>query len=482
MNKKLLLALPLTTLLALTGCSSSKSSNTDKVTIKYVNAYGKDYQPTIEKYISKFQELHPDITVENVVISGNYDTIHTQTISDIAASTGEYGDLVICYPDHVVDYMNYGVAVQLDDLMDDEEIGWTAAEKADMVQGFLEEGQKYPVEGTWSVPYSKSTEALYYNADVLIGLDLSAINPELNGGNAVTEDYLNNLTWEEFFNVLCPALATYNESTPIIIDGGEDSLTGICGYDSTANLFINLCEQYGYGYTSVDLQTGKGSIDFNNDEVKALMKTFNEAAKKNYLVPSTRKSNNSYCSSYFVDQNLLFNIGSTAGVGHEVSKNFDVNVTSIPGAKDGNKHVISQGPSLCLLAHPEDGKEMKNARIRAAWQFYDFLTSADNSAIWATTVGYLPVRTSSLETETYMDYASTTGKTARSLELLTAKNAQYSTAASNNVFTSPVFKGSSTARTQVGAVMSSVLNDDDLTDAELDKLFSDAVNAILLDM
>ena len=209
------------------------------------------------------------------------------------------------------------------------------------------------------------------------------------------------------------------------------------------------------------------------------MKKFNEASQKNYLVPSSRISNNSYCSSYFVAQNLLFNIGSTAGVGHEQSDNFDVNVTSIPGAQGGNKHVISQGPSLCLLSHPEDGKEMRTARIRAAWQFYDFITSPENSANWALTVGYLPVRLSSLETEKYLDYADPTGKTSRSLELLNAKNAQYSTQASNNVFTSPVFKGSSTARSQVGALMSAVMNN---ANPNYDALFESAVNEIKKDM
>ena len=492
MNKKLLKFLPLLGVLALSACGPAPSSGGGgkeaidvEVTIKYVNSYGKNYQAQIDKMLEKFHEEHPKITVQEVKIGG-YDQIHTQTVSDISAGNGEYGDLVICYPDHVVDYINYGVAVKLDDYIDDPNIGWTADEKADMIQGFLEEGKKYPVAGTYSLPYSKSTEALWYNADVVIGLNLSSVDPTINNGQPLTAEYIDNLTWEEFLDKLCPAIEAYNNALPadekIIIDGGEGSLTGICGYDSTANLFINLCEQYGYGYSHSDLQTGKGVLDFDNANVKALMKKFSDAAKKNYIVPSTRIANNNYCSSYFTAQNLLFNIGSTAGVGHEHSDNFITNVTNIPGAAGGNKHVISQGPSLCLLSHPEDGKEMKEARIQAAWELYKFLSDTKNSASWALTVGYLPVRTSSLETEAYMDYASTAGKTPTDLEALQAKNAQYSTAASNNVFTSDVFKGSSTARTQVGALMSHVLNNFDMTDAEIDQLFTTTVNNIKLDM
>ena len=486
MKKNLVALAALTSLMSLVGCGGSKQSET-KVTIRYVNSWGQKYQPKVDKLMEDFMAANPNITVEKVVLGG-YDGIHTQTVSDIDAANGEYGDLVICYPDHVVDYINYGVAVDLDDLMNDSKIGWTQAEKEDVIQAFLKEGQNFPIPGTYCLPYCKSTEALYYNKDVIIGLDLSSVNPNLNGGNKINKDYIDNLTWEEFFDVLCPAIDAYNNALPadekIIIPAEAGGLSGICGYDSEANLFINLCEQYGYGYTSVNSQSGKASLDFNNDNVVSLLKKFNDAGKKNYLVPSSRKENNSYCSAFFTEQHFLFNIGSTAGVTHEVSSEFDVDVAPIPGAREGNKHVISQGPSLCILAHPEDGKAVKQARIEAAWKFYKFLTNTKNSAVWATTVGYLPVRTSSLSEEVYIEYADATGKPARSEELLVAKNAQYSTVASSNVFTSPVFKGSSMARTVVGSVMANVLNHTSglYTDAEIKALLNDAVNTIKIYM
>ena len=486
MKKKVLMLVGVAALLALTGCESSEKQSSKKVTIRYVNSWGKNYQPEIDKLIAKFQEENPNVKIENI-IEGGYDGIHTQTKSDIASGNGEYGDLVICYPDHVVDYIDYGVAVDLQELIDDPVIGWSEDDKEDMIQGFLDEGRQYPIEGTYSVPYAKSTEALFYNADVVVGLDLSSVDATINNGLPLTTDYIDNLTWEEFIGKLCPAIEAYNNALPaaekIIRDAGAGKITGICGYDSEANLFINLCEQYGYGYTTVNPQTGKATLDFNNDNVVNLLKTFNEAGKKNYIVPSSRVENNSYCSSFFVDQNLLFNIGSTAGVSHEVSQNFDVHVTAIPGAAGGNKHVISQGPSLCILAHPEDGKEMKKARIEAAWKFYNFITNSRNSARWSVTVGYLPVRTSSLTEEVYLEYADTKDKPSKSEELLKAKNAQYSTVASANVFTSPVFKGSSTARTQVGGVMASVLNSTaTLTETQIKALLNQAENNIRLDM
>lgn len=491
MKKKLLAIFAVTSLMALASCGGANANGgedgegggNDTVTIKYTNQWGKDKQGVIDGLIEDFEKDHPNIKVEEIKVGG-YDGALSQTKSDLSTGNGEHGDLVICYPDHVMTYIDFGVAVNLQTLIDDPEVGWSEDDKADYIAGFVSEGKQFPIEGTYCLPYVKSTEALFYNKDVLIGLNLQSVDPTINNGNAITAEYIDSLTWEEFFGKLCPALMTYNDGLAtdkkILVDGGETAINGICGYDSTANLFINLCEQYGYGYTSSNTATGKGSIDFNNDNMKSVMKVFNKASLAGYIKPSTAQSGSGgYCSGYFTKQNLLFNIGSTAGAKHEVSKSFDVNVAPIPGAASGNKHVISQGPSLCILRHNEGGKEMANKRIKAAWELYKFLTSTVNNANWAISESYLPVRISSLGVDDYVSHTDL-NKPAKSEELLAAKTCKYSTAASNNVFTSAVFKGSSEARAQVGGLMSEVLlADHELSDAELTKLFDQAYENIV---
>lgn len=493
MKKTFLALLGMTAMLTMSACANNGGgqgggggygpSDDQPVTIKYTHSWGKDYQATLDAMLADFMKLHPNITVEQIT-AGGYDGIHTQTKSDLSTATGEHGDLVICYPDHVVDYIEAGAAVNLQELIDDKDLGWSEKDKKDYIAGFVEEGKQFPIQGTYCLPYVKSTEGMFYNKDVLVGLDLHEIDATINGGNPLTAEYFDNITWEELFDKLCPAIERYNAALPaankILIDGGSTAINGIVGYDSTSNLFINLCEQYGYGYTSSNKTTGKGSIDFNNENMRNLMKTFNKAALKGYIRPSTALSNNSYCSEFFTKQNLLFNIGSTAGASHEVSSNFDVNITNIPGAAKGNKHVISQGPSLCILRHNEDGKEVANRRIKAAWELYKYMTSTERAAEWAITVNYLPIRTSALATEEYLEHSNVEGKTARSSDLLAAKTCQYSTAASNNVFSSPVFRGSSEARTQVGGLISNILlADHELTDAEIKTFFDQAYENII---
>ena len=456
-----------------------KGHFTHEVTIKFVQSYAQGYQAQLQKFVDSFQKEEPyvKINLEDGWISGNYDTIHNQTISDIG--TGEYGDLVVCYSDHVVDYIDYGKAVKLEKYMDDGEVGWTKAEKDDIIQGFMQEGQNFPIEGTYCLPFSKSTEAMFYNASRLFDSELVTF---LAGeGITMNKAYVESLTWEELFGKLCPALAKYDAAhpnSPLTVKA-DGSLNSYVGYDSDANLFITLAEQYGYGYTSMDKALGKASLDFDNDNMKGLMKTFADAAKHDYFrTPAAIGA--SYSSNYFVANNILFSIGSTAGVSHQNSETFDVGIARVPQAAGKAARQISQGPSVCILSHGDADREL------ASWLFYKHLVEKNNTAKWATTVGYLPVRSSAYTSEIYSEYCDETGKDARSAELLAAINAKYSASTNESVFTTPAFKGSSSARTQVGSLMATMFKDVakgvEINDAYLKTVFDLAVNNIKKDM
>ncbi|MBO6261391.1 MAG: extracellular solute-binding protein [Bacilli bacterium] len=496
MKKKILVpVMVLTSILALAGCSNGGGNSGDqsteskpgekvghfdhKVTIKFTQAYAQGYQAKLQAFVDSFKEIEPNVEIklEDGWISGNYDTIHSQTISDI--QTGEYGDLVIAYPDHVVDYLDFGKAVKLDDFMTNAEYGWTEQERADLVQAYIKEGQEFPLEGTYCLPFSKSTEAMFYNETRLFDSEL--VQFLSTKGITMNKAYIESLTWEELFGKLCPAFKEYDAAHPSspLITEKEGSMNSYVGYDSDANLFITLSQQYGYGYTSVD-EYGEAHLDYNNDNMKGLMKTFADASKNGYL-RSPGVIGKSYSSNYFKENNVLFSIGSTAGVKNQVADTFDVGVTRIPQAKDKAAKIISQGPSICILDHNGD-----KDRQLAAWLFYKHMVSTKNTASWAIEVGYLPVRASAYTSEAYSDYCSTEGKDARSTELLTALNAVYSSSTVDKVFTTPPFKGSSTARTEVNSLMVNVLKDaadgKTIDDTYLKEKFDLAVNNTLKDM
>lgn len=487
-QRKLLPLMAMTLVLTIVACGGNKSDDgpsdgemqghfDHEVKIKFVNTYGQKYQPQLQNFVDTFNEIEPNVKInlDEGWISGNYDSIHTQTISDFA--TGEYGDLVICYPDHVVDYIDYGKAIKLDPYMENEDYGWTETEREDMVETYISEGQEFALPGTYCLPFSKSTEAMFYNQERL--LDSALVTYLSNKGISMNKAYLESLTWEELFGNLCPALEQYEEDNPRdpLIIRNEGDINAYVAYDSTDNLFITLAEQYGFGYTSVD-EYGEAHLDFNNDNNKGLAKTFADAAKKGYL-RSPSVIGKSYGSDYFKKKNVLFSIGSTAGVINQAG-DFAAGVTRIPQAAGKEAKIISQGPSICILDHSDP------ERILASWLFYKHMVNTKNTAKWATTVGYLPVRQSAFTSEIYMDYCSIEGKEEKSPELLTALNALYSTSVINNVFTSVPFKGSSSARTQVGAMMTNILTDAvkgvTIDDTYINSAFDTAINNILKDM
>ena len=463
MKKNLLLLLPILATTLLPGCSNQSDN-----AITIWTTIGQNNRPVFESQIESFKE-ETGIEVDVQYISGDYNTLKDNVIQGFPANN--YPDIVQCYPDHVAEYIEAGKAVNLDPYINDEEYGLSEDDKKDYIQTFLEEGKEYTVEGTYSLPYCKSTEAMYYNADVLIGLNLSSIDPEINSGKPLDANYLNNLTWEEFFGHLAPAILEYDKTEKDILKDDKE-YHAVMGYDSDDNFFITLAEQYGYGYTDISAE-GKGEILFNNDEMKALAKKLNHYANEGYIL-SKGSSGGNYTNELFTVQNTLFSIGSTGGVKYQFSDTnpMNVGVAKIPHAEGKDPKVINQGPSLTILDHGNETRTMN------AWRLYKHLTNTENALAWTLNTGYMGIRQSVYDSDAYKEKCVTNDAEPRTLDHLMALNNTYVTTVSDDLFVSPAFRGSSGARQAVGGLMTSILTsgDSDLTDAEIDKLFTDAEN------
>lgn len=452
----------------------------EDTTISIWSTTGKDNKVFLDQFIEEFQKAEPHVTVDNHIISGNYTDIKTNTLQGFGADN--YGDLVVCYPDHVADYINAGKAVDLTPYMENAEYGLT--DKDDYYHAYIEEGQQYSIPGTYSLPYCASTEAMYYNYDVLKGLDLSSYDATINGGNPITQSYLNNLTWEEIFEHLAPAIKAHDAANPkskLIKDGDN---TAVLGYDSDDNLFITLCAQYGIPYTHINEVTGEGVFDFyENEEARNkladILVKYNGYFKKGYI--TTQGVLKAYTNTLFTAQNSLFSVGSTAGVSHQFSTSnpMDVEVTSIPKAADGDLKTIKQGPSLCILSHGALGKpdtnEVKNRKL-ASWLLYKTITSAKNSTTWSLNTGYTPIRKSTKESKKWLEYTEHEDLDANTIDSLKARNAEYTAQdkIQNSLFTSPAFLGSSTSRTAVGAALTQALQATSLDKAGALSILSNA--------
>lgn len=483
MNRKALLILALSCFL-LSGCQvaapTTSSSQTEgdyfiqeKTEIEFLCMVDGSYYELLESMVEEFEQEEPNVNVNltNPLGSGNYGALEKTVVAGFFKE--DYPDLVQCYPDNVVKYHDRGYVINVDDYRSNPDYGVNADE--DYIQAFLEEGSSYADEGTYSLPFCKSTELLYYNADVLLGLDLTSVDASINEGRPLDAAYLDDLTWVELFDRLCPAIKAYNASLDEDHKIMKETVnSGILTYDSDENFFITLAKQHGYGYTSVT-EEGKGSIDYDNDGMKQWMLKLNEAKANGYL--QTHKTYNDYVSYLFQSRESLFTISSTAGLSYNFVTEkdaaqkglvpFSIGVAKMPRAEGRDYRSINQGPSVCILDHKDENRAL------ASYLLWRYITNPEHARKWSLSTGYIGVR-NSVYTGPEYEAMIATDESSTIYELGAADNLKKTAEVKGMTFNTSVFRGSSNARTNVGLLLADCLASNDLA-TEIDALFAASV-------
>ena len=423
-----------------------------EVTITFYHTMGSNLTDVLDPYIAEFNKLYPNIHVVHSKIGG-YDDVRDQISTEI--TTGAQPNIAYCYPDHVALYNLAGSVITLDNLINStievtradgskETLGLTEAQIADFIEGYYNEGKQFGDGLMYTMPLSKSTEVLYYNATFFKEHNLTPPT-----------------TWEEM-GELCKKIKEIDpKSIPL-------------GYDSEANWFITMCEQYGSPYTSA---TGDHFL-FNNETNRNFVKMFREWYQKGYL--TTQKIYGAYTSGLFTSTNEVksyMSIGSSAGATHQRptanadgSYPFDVGIATIPQVSETNKKVISQGPSLCVFKKANQNPQ----EVVASWLFVKYLTTTvEFQAEFSMTSGYVPVIKSVSDNTEYKKFIDG----ANGGTNIAALSAKVCLEQEEAYYTSPAFNGSSTARDQVGALLAKCLSADDggNVDEMIKKAFKEAI-------
>src|SRR5574344_803577 len=141
------------------------------VTVKFYHTMGANLSTVLNLYIPEFNKLYPNITIAAEQV-GSYDDVRDQISTEI--TVGNQPNIAYCYPDHVALYNMAGVVATLDDLIESSEVvtradgstetlALTEAQKADFIEGYWNEGKQFGDGLMYTLPWSKSTEVLYYN-------------------------------------------------------------------------------------------------------------------------------------------------------------------------------------------------------------------------------------------------------------------------------------------------------------------------------
>ncbi len=423
-----------------------------EVTITFYHTMGSNLTDVLDPYIAEFNKLYPNIHVVHSKIGG-YDDVRDQISTEI--TTGAQPNIAYCYPDHVALYNLAGSVITLDNLINSkievtradgskETLGLTKDQIADFIEGYYNEGRQFGDGLMYTMPLSKSTEVLYYNATFFAKHNLTPPT-----------------TWNEM-EELCKKIKEIDpKSIPL-------------GYDSEANWFITMCEQYGSPYTSA---SGDHFL-FDNETNREFVKKFREWYQKGYL--TTQKIYGAYTSGLFTSTNEVksyMSIGSSAGATHQRptanadgSYPFDVGIATIPQVSETNKKVISQGPSLCIFKKANQNPQ----EVVASWLFVKYLTTTvEFQAEFSMASGYVPVIKSVSENETYKAFIDG----ANGGTNIAALSAKVCLEQEEAYYTSPAFNGSSTARDQVGALLAKCLSADDggNVDEMIKKAFKEAI-------
>ena len=418
-----------------------------EVTITFYHTMGQNIRPVLQAYIVEFNELYPNIHIVEEAVGG-YDDVRDQISTEI--STGNQPNIAYCYADHVALYNLAGAVTTLDNLISSEIevtradgskeiIGLTDEQQADFIQGYYNEGKQFGDGLMYTLPMQKSTEVLYYNKTFFDANNLTVPS-----------------TWEEL-EALCAQIKAIDPNCIPL------------GYDSEANWFITMCEQYGSDYTSA---SGDHYL-FDNEQNHAFVKEFNEWYQKGYLTTQTLMG--AYTSGLFTskeDPKSYMSIGSSAGATHQRPAQvdgaypFEVGIATIPQVDANNKKVISQGPSLCIFqkSNPQE--------VVASWLFVKFLTTnVEFQAEFSMASGYVPVLKSVSEHPVYADFLAN----ADGGNYIAALSAKVCLEQEDAYYASPAFNGSSTARDEVGALMAKCLTLTGDVDAKIAEAFEEAI-------
>lgn len=370
MNKKLLASI-LTATLSIgmfVGCSSNKeevgeivTELNEPVTVELWHYLNGAQVEVLDSIVNDFNSTNGKGITVKAVNQGNIGDLNKKVIT--AAQSNSLPAIINVYPDIATGLIDQGKIVDLSTYANDGTVGISDDLKNDFNKTFIDEVSQWSNDKVYGIPMTKSTEVLYVNKTLLEKIGYSV-------------DDLSELTYEKLAEISKKAK-------------DELGIPGF-GFDSSSNAFISTLKMDGKDFVSID-----GKINVDNDWVRTFMDYYKtEVEAGTFRIPGEDK----YLSGPFSNQKLLAYQGSSAGAAHiKTDGAFEVAVVEVPKFDGKDKAVIQQGASLFVTSDVSPEAQF------AAYEFIKFATNAENTAKFAVSTGYLPVRKSAADTQVMKD-------------------------------------------------------------------------------
>ena len=487
--KTILLLLPLA-VAGLAGCGGKGGGNNNndgsKVTIKFWHTFGQTVVDGLKEKIRTFSAAvkeHDGVDVDvQMIYQGGYPET-AKKITD-GYSVGNKPTIAVSYPDSIADYLeiaksaNDDFVVNLDTYINDEQVGfgketWLGDEydETDFVEDFYNEGSVYSQEGTYSLPYMKSTEIMFYNMK-LLKKALKLYDTTKEWGDNAIKNYMKKLTWNDFIQ-LCAFIKEHKSEISNVLEVPT-------WYDSDANFFVTKLYQDDIPYSSITEQ-GTGAIEFgkagNKEKVVEFLESVNDMQTNGLLL--TKGIKNKYGSDFFTGEKCMFSIGSSGGSGYNFPQAdaFQLEVCRVPasfkyGTETINPLYVTQGPTLAIFSDNGLDHDLNEQTKLYAWKFVKYITNGKVNAELCVngSEGYVPVRNSAYETEFFQEFMAEGENYAKCYEVVLNdinNGAGY--------VVSPVFKGSAALREACGSLLTAAATAENK--ASIPGLIDEAIDA-----
>lgn len=357
----------------------------EEAKIVFWHAMNGSQEEALTAITNKFMELNPSVKVELQNQTG-YKELQ-QKLTATSASPADLPTITQAYPDWMFNLIQDGLVHDLSSFTS------SLSDYQDILEGFRKGTQ---IDGkVYSMPFNKSTEVLWYNEDMFNELGLQVPT---------------NL--EELKEV---AKKVYEAK----------GIPGL-GFDSLSNYYTTFLNGEGAVYDDKFDPTSEVSLKAVN--------YYLDGVKEGYFrIAGTDK----YMSGPFGNQQVAMYIGSNAGESY-VLKGADGKFQP-RAAKSPFAATIQQGTDIYVFEKSSDAEKA------AVYEYLKFLTNTENQVEWSLATGYIPVRTSAIETDKYKNSGSLIAPILGE--------------ATKNLYSNPVLRGANQAYSESGTVLESILAD-----------------------
>ncbi len=327
------------------------------VEVEFWHAMSGGHEEALQAIVDRFNEQSEFITVK-ATNQGSYSDLQQKIMA--AARAKGLPTISQVTTNIVPEFIQNNFVVSLDSFIENETYGFSQAELEDLVDIFR---QSSSWNGSYyTLPFSKSTRILFYNKGLLEanGLDVPKTWDDIRHiSEVVTKDKVVGMGFENSFEM---------EFESILLQmGGE--------YVNEETLEAHFGSEVGVKALGLI----KGMID------DGIARTAGE---------------DGYMSNPFGRGDVAMYIGSSAGlpfVRSAAEGNIEWSATVLP-TYNGSAATPFAGNDVIMYNQSTELEQL------AAWEFMKYLTSTEVTAEWAMKSGYLPVRYSALNLDTYKQF------------------------------------------------------------------------------